>query len=333
MNNENLKGRARSGKATADKLTYEQKVERARKGAMARWSKRMPKATHKGNFKEKLGFDVECYVLEDKTAVISQRGMHASLGFSEGGGRLMRFATSAKMSPYVAPEIRQKLENPIIFQGVAPGPNIPLPTVHGYDVTLLIDLCNAIIQAEEDGVLQARYSNISKQARVIVNASAKLGIKMLVYAVVGYKPEDDAVIQAWKAFVSEEAKKYEQEFPNELYLAWQRLYKIPIPARGKPWQFMHLTRRHIYYPLAKSQGKVLELLRALREKDGEQKRYLFQFLNDIGARALRMHMGRVLEMAESAEDDAVSYERKFDERFGDQQELDFLPKEEPTAST
>jgi len=44
------------------------------------------RATHKGNFKEDFGIDVDCYVLDDeqKTAVISQRGMGATLGFSEG---------------------------------------------------------------------------------------------------------------------------------------------------------------------------------------------------------------------------------------------------------
>ena len=160
-----------------------------------------------------------------------------------------------------------------------------------------------------------------QQAAIINGASAKAGITGLVYALAGYRPEIEEVIQAFKVFVQEEAKKYEQEFPAELYAAWQRLYKIPLPARGKPWQFLHLTRRHIYYPLAKSNGKILELLKALRAKDGEQKRYLFQFLNDIGARALRMQIGRVLEMAEDAKDDKTIYEAKIIERFGGQPEL------------
>lgn len=79
--------------------------------------------------------------------------------------------------------------------------------------------------------------------------------------------------------------------------------------------------------------KYYELLKALRAKeDGDQKRYLFQFLNDIGARALRMQIGRVLEMAESSGDDARTYEAKVVERFGGQQELDLvLPAPQATA--
>lgn len=57
--------------------------------------------------------------------------------------------------------------------------------------------------------------------------------------------------------------------------------------------------RHIYYPLAKSNGKILELVRALKLNDGDRNKKLFQFLNEVGARALRMQLGRVLEMSES----------------------------------
>ncbi|MNH15457.1 P63C domain protein [compost metagenome] len=191
---------------------------------------------------------------------------------------------------------------------------------------MLIDVCNAILSADAAGKLAKNQGHLAIQARIIVNASAKSGITNLVYALAGYQPEIDEVIQAFKAFVQDEARKYEQEFPSELYLAWHRLYQIPIPSRGKPWKLMHLTRRHIYYPLAKSSGRILDLLRALRDKD-PQKKKLFQFLNEIGTRALRMHMGRVLEMAESSATSA-EYEAKFVTRFGGQQELDLIPSTE-----
>jgi hypothetical protein len=89
----------------------------------------------------------------------------------------------------------------------------------------------------------------------------------------------------------------------------RRLYDIPVPVRGRPWQFKHLTIKHIYFPLAKSRGKVLELLRALKAKEGDRQKKLFQFLNELGARVLRIHIGRVLEMAESS-NHRTSYENK-----------------------
>ncbi len=314
-----LTGRAKGGAAVAAKMTEEQRKERAKKGAVARWGL---KATHKGNFQKHLGIDVECYVLNDgsKTAVISQSGMAKALGMTERGNVLDRFISSQVMAEYVSAELAEKLRNPIVFQWDVGVTGIPPATVKGYEASLLIDLCNAIAAAAAAGKLGKRYARIIAQAAIINGAAAKAGITGLVYALAGYRPEVDEVIQAFKMFVQEEAKKYEQEFPNELYLAWHRLYEIPIPSRGKPWQLMHLTRRHIYYPLAKSRGNILDLLRALRERDTGKKK-LFQFLNDIGTRALRMHMGRVLEMAESSAT-AAEYEAKITDRFGGQKELD-----------
>lgn len=315
-------GRAKGGAVVAAKMTPEERKERSRKGSVARWG---VKATHKGNFHKHLGIDVECYVLNDpgKTAVISQSGMAQALGLSERGNILERFISSQVMAGYVVAELAEKLKNPLVFQWDSGVAEVPPATVKGFEASLLIDLCNAIAAASAAGKMGKRYARIVQQAAIINGASAKAGITGLVYALAGYRPEIEEVIQAFKAFVQEEAKKYEQEFPNELYLAWHRLYKIPVPARGKPWQLMHLTRRHVYYPLAKSSGKILDLLRALRERDPGKKK-LFQFLNEIGARALRMHMGRILEMAESSSSSA-EYEARFVQRFGGQQELELRP--------
>jgi P63C domain len=327
-----LTGRAKGGALVAANMTPEERKNRASKGALARWGAKMPKATHKGNFKEEFGFDAECYVLgdESKTAVISQRGMGIALGLSEGGSRFPTFIRGEKIAPYVGHELSEKLQNPLIFQSSTVGVNAPAVATkaNGYDAAVLIDVCHAIIAARKAGSLLKRQSHIADQAQIIVNASAKAGIKGLVYALAGYRPEVEEVIQAFKVYVQEEAKKYEQEFPNELYMAWQRLYKIPLPERGKPWQFMHLTRRHIYYPLAKSNGKILELVKALKAKDGDQKKKLFQFLNDVGARALRMQIGRVLEMSESSKG-SREYEEKIIERFGGQIELELVFPQTP----
>ena len=333
---ESVTGRAKGGVVAAANMTHEEKIERARKGAVARWGPKPPVATHKGNFKDEFGLDVECYVLDDsvKTAVMTQRGIGAALGLKNPGGKdFERLVAGKRLSPYLGAEVLAKITQPIEFKWIYPGAKQKAISIKGYSADILIDVCNAILAADAAGQLLHHQAPLAVQARVILNASAKSGITNLVYALAGYRPEVEEVIQAFKAFVQEEVKKYEQEFPPELYAAWQRLYKIPLPKRGKPWQFMHLTRRHIYYPLAKSNGKLLDLLRALRSKaEGEQKRYLFQFLNEIGARVLRMHMGRVLEMAEATDDPKV-YEARFVDRFGGQQELDLvLPKPGPATA-
>ncbi len=322
-----------AGKARAAALPPKARSEIASKAAAARWGKTY-KAIESGNFLSDFGLDVDCHVLDDpsKTAVISQRGMAHAIGFSKRGDRLGVFVNSQNMANYIGRELREKLENPIVFQQKGAAAGSLIQSANGYDSALLIDLCNSILAARADGKLKGeRYSRMVEQAQMLVSASAKNGIRQLIYAVAGYSPSTTEVIEAFKLYVREEAKKYEREFPNELYEQWQRLYSISMPERGKPWQFRHLTIKHIYRPLAQSNGKLLELLRALKAKDGSQHSKLFQFLNEIGARALRMHLGRVLEMSESSKT-PQEYERKISDRFGQQPEFDLVIPDQPTSA-
>ena len=172
-------GKAKGGIARAAKLTDTARKEIAKKAAIARWGERQPHATHKGNFQDDFGIDVECYVLDDdhKTAVISQRGMAVALGFSEGGSRLPAFVKGKTISQYVGRELREKLENPLVFQGAAAGATAPAPSkIFGYDVTILIDLCKAIVTAESDGKLLRSQAGIARQAHVILGASDRKSV-------------------------------------------------------------------------------------------------------------------------------------------------------------
>lgn len=62
--------------------------------------------------------EVDCYVLDDpmKTSVISQRGMGQAIGFSRRGSRLAVFVNSQTMDGYIGRDLKEKIENPIVFQ-------------------------------------------------------------------------------------------------------------------------------------------------------------------------------------------------------------------------
>ena len=313
---------AQGGKARAEALTQEQRKAIARTAAEARWvraGKEPPlRATHKGSFKEDFGIDVDCYVLNDeaKTAVISQRGMGEALGLGKGGSRLPRFVGGKVISTFVGPELREKLDKPVIFQAQVGGPET-LSQVYGYDVTILIDLCKAITQAAAENKLLPHQANIAKQAHVILNASAKAGIKGLVYALTGYDATKEEVIAAFKFYVSAEARDYKKEFPNQLYEEWYRLYQLPKPERNKPWKFMHLTVDQVYRPLARSNGKILELTKEQRHNSNARWKRLHQFLSDIGVKALRTHLGQLLGIARISKT-SDEYKGFFEKLFGEQ---------------
>lgn len=315
-----LEGRAKGGLVVAAKMTPEQRRERARRGAAARWGLR---ATHKGNFKEAFGIDVDCYVLNDerKTAVISKRGMAAALGLGEGGSALTRFVTGKTIARAVGAEVIEKVNKPLIFIGDIPGVKAPpIGPVHGYDVSLLIDICKALVLANSNGELLRSHANIVAQANVILAASAKAGIQGLVYALAGYDRTKEEVIEAYKMYVREEAREYEKEFSPELYEQWYRLYGLAKPERGRPWEFRFLTIDHIYRPLANSHGKVLELARACKASNGEKNDKIHQFLSEVGVKALRSQIGKIIGIAMVSEN-REQYERFVAEKIFGQRPL------------
>jgi len=321
-----IKGKAIGAIALAKKMTQEERTARAKKAAQARWGVKPPKAIRKGNFKDEFGLDVECYVLDDenKTAVIHQRGMGNALGFDKNGGtRLIRFINGKIISDYIGLELKQKLENPIVFQGFDTVSGKPSgKKLNGFQVTLLIDLCKAIISAESDKKLTPNQNKIAKQAHVIINASAKAGITGLVYAITGYDTTKEEIIASFKMFVQQEARGYEKEFPDQLYEQWYRLYDLPRPERNHPWKFKHLTMNHVYIPLARSNGKIKDLMISKKAKNGKKRDKLHQFLADVGVKILRTHLGQLLGIAQVS-DNKSKYEKHVSRIFGGQQMIDF----------
>jgi len=315
-------GASKGGEARARKLSPERRREIAQRAIEARWAKAgkepLPRATHKGSFKEEFGTDVDCYVLNDtqKTAVISQSGMGQALGLSLRGNAFPRFLSSKAMTGIVGADLREKIEKPLRFQWGSGGAAPPV-MVHGFDATILVDVCKAVLQADAEGRLAKNQEVVARNARIILNASAKAGIKGLVYALAGYDATKEEVIAAFKLYVREEARDYEKEFPDQLYEEWYRLYQLPKPERNKPWKFKHLTIDQVYRPLAKSRGKILELTKAQRENRNALWKKLHQFLSEIGVKALRTQLGQLLGIARISKS-RQEYEGHFQTLFGEQ---------------
>ena len=105
--------------------------------------------------------EISCYVLEDETRVLSNRGLVSGLGISwassiskEGGARLPRFAASKSLEPHITEETRVALTNPILFSYEG-------NTGHGYPATLLPDICDAYLSARAAGDLQKQQFHIA----------------------------------------------------------------------------------------------------------------------------------------------------------------------------
>lgn len=307
-------GRAKGGLARAKVVPAEKRVAQAKNGAIARWGY---KATHKGNFKDQFGLDAECYVLNDakKTPVVTKTGLAQLLGIGTLARDIDRLMAASFMKDMRDPDLEEKLENPLKFQMEARSRNSTL--AHGFDITVVIDIAKMLVQAKEKGILPEHRVASANTAQKLINASAKSGIRGVAYAVSGYEPDAQEVIEAFKLYVREEARAWEKEFPDELYYEWYRLYQLTKPEKGgHPGNFRWFTERHIYQTLAKSEGKILDLAKENREENGKRGDKIHMFLSDVGVKALRRHIGKIIGMASMC-DTKEQYEKGLRKVFGD----------------
>lgn len=179
----------------------------------------------------KLGsLELPCYVLEDGTRVFSGRGIQRAIGASSKNGQwLVSFVSSPAISVYLN-EIKlgessplEKILHPIKFQRNDAGGS-QLDT-YGYEATLLIDICDAIIKAGEVGT----FTNpvIIKSANIIIRSVAKVGIIALVDEATGYNKDKnrakDELQQFLKTIISQEAARWVKTFDDNFF---EMLYKL-----------------------------------------------------------------------------------------------------------
>ena len=289
-------GKAKGGKAAAAKMTPEQLRARAKKAVAAREAKKgLPKATHgSADHPLRIGdVEIPCYVLEDGTRVLSQRGLIAGLGMGTGADRLPSFFNGKAISPFISKELTATIRNPILF--VAPHGGVP---VNGYPATILADICEAVLAARSAGVLQPQQMHIAQQCEVLVRGFARVGIIALVDEATGYQKDRarDALAKILEAFVAKELQPYVKKFPAEFYEEMFRLRGLPFDPDSvkRPPYFGHLTNDIIYRRLAPGVWKELKT-KVRKNSDGRATHQLHRFLTaDVGDPRLKELITRVV---------------------------------------
>ncbi len=312
-----VSGKAKGGLARAQMLTPEQRIEIAKKGAMARWGTdgSMPEAVREGilPFGE---IELECYVLKDRRRVFHKRGMAKSLGMKSGGGNVFLRAMNSKGLGSIIPEkLWVALNNPIVFKSLNGDQG------HGYEGTVLIEICDAIWEANRQGRLGPRQGDLARQAEIILRSAAKVGIVALIDEATGFIKDKwkEEYRELFREFIRNEHRKWASEFPDQFFDMIYSIYKLPRKHKNKhPQFFAHFIRKYVYTPLLNSRGAILELL---DEKNptvyvGGGRRYkLFQFLEDeVGMPVLRSHIWQItgIGLAAGTKD---GFERGFNRAF------------------
>ena len=307
-------GKAAGGRARAEALTPERRREIASIASQAKaMLAKLPKATH-GSADHPLRIgeaEIPCYVLEDDTRVLSQRGLQTSLGMSISGGsktgeqRMVTFmlalAEKTKEDSVLTSRINkvvEQLRNPVKFRlksGVA---------AFGYEATILADICDVVLGVRKLDVLMKQQEHIAERAELLVRGFARVGIIALVDEATGYQKEraKDALAAILEAFVAKELQPYVKTFPPEFYEHMFRLRGLPYPparASYKPQYFGLLTNDVVYKRIAPG---LLEELKKETAKD-EKKGKLHQHLTPtIGHPKLREHLASVTTVMKLSKD-------------------------------
>lgn len=330
---EEVKGRAKGGKARAAKMTPEQRKADGRRMAEAKKELALlPRATHGGPDKPlKLGgAELVCYVLEDGTRLITQEGFLTALGRAKkakgghgatelGVDQLPSFLSANNLKPFISAGLAEST-TPVVFRtpsGVR---------AFGYRAELLPKVCNVYLLARDAGKVLASQANMVRAADILMRGLAEVGIIALVDEATGYQKDraKDALASILEAFVAKELQPYVKTFPPEYYEGLFRLRGLQYPperASYRPQYFGTLTNDIVYKRIAP--GILKELKKEAAR--GEKRARLHQRLTvDYGHPKLREHLASVTTIMKLSTD-YDDFEGKLDgihPRYGDTLKLD-----------
>lgn len=297
------RNRSAGGKARAAALPPGRRSEIARKAASARWAEPTKEAICGSPDKPLIIGDVEieCYVLDDGTRVLTQAAFLQALGRhrrprgrgDEGNDDLPPILQAKAIQPYLEPDIADRAR-PITFRLPAGG------RASGYNAELLPEVCELYLAARQANALPPNQQHIAQAAEILVRGLARVGIIALVDEATGYQElrTKNALEKILEEFVDKELRPYIKTFPADYYKEMFRLRGLEYPTDtvARPQYFGTLTNDVIYKRLAPG---VLDELKRVQERspNGVKKHKLFQRLTqNVGYPKLREHLGSVVTL-------------------------------------
>jgi hypothetical protein len=299
-------GKAKGGAARAASLTKERRSEIARNAAIAKAEMaKLPKATHGStDHPLKIGdIEIPCYVLDDGTRILSQRGVMSGIGMSrgssQGSDRLTLLMESKALANSVSEATLSAIKSPIKFVHGSGG-----GVAYGYPATILAEICEALLVARKNDSLPPRQQKLAEQAEILVRGFARVGIIALIDEATGYQKDraKDALAQILEAFVAKELQPYVRTFPAAFYEELFRLRGLPYPpenAKYRPQYFGVLTNDIVYKRIAPG---LLEELKKENAKDGKKGQLFRRLTVDKGHPKLREHLASTVTVMKLSKD-------------------------------
>lgn len=331
-------GASKGGRGRASVLTAEERSEIARDAARARWAKagkEVPDTT--GNaveereedalsappatdlpysaFPGKLqmgDMELECHVLSDGRRVLTAREVVRALrGTRTNPPSVQRYLDAL-------PAYRKGMFDPQIMHFRIPGlPQIAM----GFEATVLIEICDMYIAADDNGTLKSNQQNLAKMASIIMRACAKTGIEALIDEATGYQEvrAKRALQVKLQAFIADDMQKWVKTFPDEFWQELARLEGVRYQARHRPLRWGNYVLRFVYSAMDPDVARKLKEM----NPNPRYKNNLHQLLRDFGRDKLHQQLGGVIAIMRECSDMAefrARFSKVFDKK--DQLQLD-----------
>lgn len=224
--------------------------------------------------------ELDCYILEDGTAVLNKGKMMKAIGRAwKGTSRteMPNFIGAVNLQPFVESklELLEKLKGVEFKDGSK--------IISGYHADILPLVCNVYLEAREARALKPSQLPIAQKCEILLRSFARVGIVALIYEQLGFEKykHPDALKMLIESYLAEELRKWSKEFPDDLFYQMDRIYgNLPTTSRNRPKYYAKFIRKYIYKPIEK--GIILPELdkRNPTNNKGVRKNRLFQFLNE-----------------------------------------------------
>ena len=244
--------------------------------------------------------EIDCYVLEDETRVITRAGMLRAIGRAPKakGGRkydkefkLPVFLTAKNLKPFISKEIEEN-SKPILFR-------YENHRMIGHRATALPDVCEVILSAKDHSKLLKSQQHIAVQCELIMRGLARVGIVALVDEATGYQEirARKALATILERFIADELQPWTKTFPYEFYKQIFKLKRWPGPDGVKrPSVIGHYTNDIVYERVAPGVLEELKKLNPALPGGGRKWRHHQWFKPDLGYIKLNQHIAAVIAL-------------------------------------
>lgn len=240
------------------------------------------------------------------------------------GRRMPIYLPAAKLESFVDGDLRDKLENPILYR--RPGQRGINPA-HGVKAEVLADICDVWLKARDAGVLEGKEIRIAKTAEALMRALARTAIAALIDEATGYQDVRDrlALQRILEAYISKELMAWQKRFPDEFYEMIFKLNNWQWKGRStNPPQIVgKYTKNIVYERLAPGVIQELERLNPPDAKGRRPNKHHQWLTVDVGHPKLNEHLASVMALMR-ASSNWMQFKRNLVRAFpkpGDQMEL------------